>query len=823
MRALEVKRRWGGWFGFLIRLSMVLVLWVPVPIGLYAAHRLSKIADEVPELPDISELEPAYGSRVERLDGAWLGGSLVTEHVPFDDLPPDVIGAFLAAEDEDFFTHRAFNFRSILRAAVQNYQAGRTVQGGSTITQQLAKQFMGREKSYQRKLRELLLARRLEATVPKTELLAIYLRTVFLGHTVYGVTQASWFYFERDPRELTINQAATLAGMLPAPNRFDPLRHPERSKKRRDRVLRRMRAMGALTEDGLASELEKPLELPEDRLRTGPPLDPDALHSALTYLAEDEELSDKTWGEGAYTLVMPHDSVSQLDARRALLDAVHAYDRRQGWRGPVGKIEQGSGDAEGVEFFGEKLDALRITGPLRLGVIASVDKNAITVLVDGAKVTLPLEQIDWAEPSTTARHYKRPVRLRDARRAFAVGDVIVVRALGEEEKTSEEGPTHELVQRPIMQGAFFAMETLTGRTRASIGGVDPWEDAFHRAEQGCRQPGSVFKPVVYGEALSMGFTTATMVADTPRDDVSSVHGGVWTPRNADRNFRGYITLARALASSRNIPTVSLMERIGAKRVIRRARSLGIDTPLDPVPALALGASCVHPYQMVRVYAAFQRNGTRVKTPRIETLIDAQGDVVRDEGHFASPHLPLMQRLDRMTTPLPPRRRGSKGVSDEVAYLMWWLLRQVAIRGTAHKLPGDWNVAGKTGTTNAFDTWFMGFDGQLTAGVWVGSDKNLVEFGRGEHGATVAMPAFIDFYTPRAMLFPEEYEETEKPYPAAIPEDISYHKIDLATGLLAREREPGVEYPFAGDTQPFEMAPTRGTRQAEQIDELLLEY
>ena len=163
------------------------------------------------------------------------------------------------------------------------------------------------------------------------------------------------------------------------------------------------------------------------------------------------------------------------------------------------------------------------------------------------------------------------------------------------------------------------------------------------------------------------------------------------------------------------------------------------------------------------------------------------------------------------------------MSDEVAYLMWWLLRQVAIRGTAHKLPGDWNVAGKTGTTNAFDTWFMGFDGQLTAGVWVGSDKNLVEFGRGEHGATVAMPAFIDFYTPRAMLFPEEYEETEKPYPAAIPEDISYHKIDLATGLLAREREPGVEYPFAGDTQPFEMAPTRGTRQAEQIDELLLEY
>ena len=825
MRALKVKRRWGGWFGFAIRLVTVLLLWVPVPVGLYAANKLSSIAKEVPELPDISVLEPTYGSRVERLDGAWIGGRFATEHVPFDDLPPEVIGAFLAAEDEDFFTHRAFNMRSIARAAMQNYQAGRTVQGGSTITQQLAKQFMGTEKSYQRKLRELLLARRLEATVPKTELLAIYLRTVFLGHTVYGVTQASWFYFERDPRELTINQAATLAGMLPAPNRFDPLRFPERSKKRRDRVLRRLQAIGALTDQELERELAKPLELPEHRRRTSEPLDPDALHSALTYFAEDEELPDKTWGEGGYTLVLPHDAIAQADARRSLLEAVHAYDRRQGWRGPLATLTVKTEDKQGFDAalarFGEEIEELDLKGPLRPGVITSAEKEEIEVFVDGQTIALPLEQISWAEPSTTERHYKRPVRLRDARRAFSRGDIVALRRRSNE---SEEGEgRYELVQRPIMEGAFHVMESLTGRTLASIGGIDPWQDAFHRAEQGCRQPGSVFKPIVYSEALSMRMSVATMVADTPREDVTSVYGKVWTPRNADRNFRGYITLARALASSRNIPTVSLMERVGAARVIQRARALGIETPLDPVPALALGASCVHPYQMVGVYAAFQRNGARVSTPRIETLLDRRGDVVRDEGHFAAPHLPLMQRLDRMTKPPPPRRRGSKGVSDQVAYIMWWMLRQVAIRGTAHDLPNEWNVAGKTGTTNAFDTWFMGFDGQITAGVWVGSDKNLVEFGRGEHGATVAMPAFVSFYEPRARTFPEDVEEIDKPYPAAIPEGISYHKIDLATGLLAREREPGVEYPFIDDTQPFEMAPTRGTRQAEQIDELLLDY
>lgn len=822
MRALEVKRRWGGWFGFAIRFVMILLLWAPIPTGLYVANKLSSIANEVPELPDISILEPTYGSRVERLDGAWLAGSFATEHVPFDELPPDVVGAFLAAEDEDFFTHRAFNMRSIARAAMQNYQAGRTVQGGSTITQQLAKQFMGTEKSYQRKLRELLLARRLEATVPKTELLAIYLRTVFLGHTVYGVTQASWFYFERDPRDLTINQAAILAGMLPAPNRFDPLRFPERSKKRRDRVLRRLQAIGALTDAQLERELEKPLELPEQRRRTSAPLDPDALHSALTYFAEDEELPEKTWGEGSHTLVLPHDALAQADARRSLLDAVHAYDRRQGWRGPLARLaltDERELDAA-LSRFDARIKSLDLEGSLRLGVVTSAEKDNIEVHVDGQKISLPIEQISWAEPSTTERHYKRPVRLRDARRAFSVGDVIALRRLSDPPK-GEGG--HVLVQRPIMEGAFYVMESLTGRTLASIGGIDPWKDAFHRAEQGCRQPGSVFKPVVYSEALSMRMSVATMVADTPREDVTSVYGKVWTPRNADRNFRGYITLARALASSRNIPTVSLMERVGATRVIQRARALGIETPLDPVPALALGASCVHPYQMVRVYAAFQRNGARVSTPRIETLLDHRGDVLRDEGHFSAPHIPLMQRLDRMTKPLPPRRRGSKGLSDQVAYIMWWMLRQVAIRGTAHDLPDDWNVAGKTGTTNAFDTWFVGFDGQTTAGVWVGSDKNLVEFGRGEHGATVAMPAFISFYEPRARLFPEDYEEIDRPYPAAIPEDVSYHKIDLATGLLAREREPGVEYPFIEDTQPFEMAPTRGTRQAEQIDELLLEY
>ena len=436
MRALEVKRRWGGWFGFAIRFVMILLLWAPIPTGLYVANKLSSIANEVPELPDISILEPTYGSRVERLDGAWLAGSFATEHVPFDELPPDVVGAFLAAEDEDFFTHRAFNMRSIARAAMQNYQAGRTVQGGSTITQQLAKQFMGTEKSYQRKLRELLLARRLEATVPKTELLAIYLRTVFLGHTVYGVTQASWFYFERDPRDLTINQAATLAGMLPAPNRFDPLRFPERSKKRRDRVLRRLQAIGALTDAQLERELEKPLELPEQRRRTSAPLDPDALHSALTYFAEDEELPEKTWGEGSHTLVLPHDALAQADARRSLLDAVHAYDRRQGWRGPLARLaltDERELDAA-LSRFDARIKSLDLEGSLRLGVVTSAEKDNIEVHVDGQKISLPIEQISWAEPSTTERHYKRPVRLRDARRTFSKGDVIALRRLSDPPK-----------------------------------------------------------------------------------------------------------------------------------------------------------------------------------------------------------------------------------------------------------------------------------------------------------------------------------------------------------------------------------------------------
>ncbi len=806
----------GGWLGVCLRAILVLVCWSPIPAALVAFGGLLHLAQEVPEVPDLRALEVEWPSRIERLDGGRIAGAEATAEVPFGDLPPQLITAFLAAEDEDFFTHDAFNARAILRAALANWRAGTTVQGGSTITQQLAKRFMGDERSYQRKVRELLLARRLEATHSKTELLATYLRTVFMGHTVYGVTQASWFYFGRDPRDLSVGQAATLAGMLPAPNLYDPLRHPEEARRVRDRVLRRMRAIGALSDADLDAALRAPLDLHHTPESDAASL-PWARTTAVKFL--HDSVGEQAWGSGGYRLVMPHNPVAQADAQLAIQRAVLEYEKRQGWRGPLARAATPDDLDPLIDALARRDDP---RGRLRLGVVTRAWDEGIEVARGEHRIEIPLGRLRWAEPSSTPRHYKNPVTLRVARRAFARGDLLALTPADGAADNGAASNAWDVVPRPSMNGALYAMNSKTGRLVASIGGVDP-ADAFHRAEQGCRQPGSVFKPIVYGEALSARISAASMLSDTPRE-VTSSRGKVWKPRNADRNFRGYMTMARAIMGSRNIPTINLAEYVGIERIAARAKRLGISTPLDPVPSLALGSSCVHPREMVGVYAAISRRGHTVESPTIETLIDARGDVVRDEGSFTAPHLPVAMRLDRIAT--PPRER-TRGFSAEVAYILGWMLRRVVRSGTAHELPDAWLVAGKTGTTNTFDTWFVGMDDHLSAGVWIGSDLNTREIGAGEHGATVAMPAFADFMAPRVTARTEEIEEAERAgeiaWPADAPERIRLISIDEPTGLRAREGEPGRIYPFIRGTAPDAYAPTKATRQAERIDELSLEF
>ncbi|MEM1348362.1 MAG: transglycosylase domain-containing protein [Myxococcota bacterium] len=801
--------RRGGWLGAAARALFVLVLWAPVPAAVGAALVLTKLAREVPELPDVTVLKPAYGSSVRALDGRVVAGRHATGPVPLDDLPPLLLGAILAAEDEDFFTHRAFDARAIARAAFVNARSGKRAQGGSTITQQLAKQFMGRERSYTRKLQELLLARRMEATLGKRRVLELYVQGVFLGRTAHGVTQASWLYFGRDPRRLSLGQMATIAGILPAPSAFEPIGHPQAAERQRDRVLERMVSLGMITQADADAARDAPLEV----ARSAPPDDfPWMRTTGLRHLVE--AYGERAWAHGGHTVTLAHDVAAQARARRALAGAARAYDRRQGWRGALAHLKDGAKDAV-LKLLAEQDASARHV----LGVVEDVTRERAVVSLGEHRVVLEEEAWSWAAPAGVPRHYKRPARLRDARRALSVGDVVLLeRALG---GTAPGDEVVTLAQPPWVEGAMVAIEPRSGRVLASVGGVLPARSMFHRAEQGCRQPGSAFKPIVYSEALGLGFTPATMLSDLPAEFMAG-RDKVWTPRNADRDFRGYVMLADALASSRNIPTAHLMERLSPERVVGRAKRYGITTPLDAVPALGLGASCVRPVELAEAYAVYARGGRTIEAHLVDHVRDETGAVLEDHGAMSAPFATTAQRLDRA---LDAEMRSERALSVQLAFVMKRLLRRVVTRGTAHELPQAWPIIGKTGTTNEYDTWFVGMDDQVVVATWIGSDRNTRPISSGEHGATVAMPAFAQWYAPLGAPFEARADEAAEDVPKTWldeepPERVVLERVDPRSGLLSRS---GVELPFLAGSEPVLNAPTRTTRRLEQIDQFFDEF
>jgi penicillin-binding protein 1A len=687
-----------------VRLVLVVALWLPLPAGLLFGLQLLKFANELPDVPDIETLRPEHPTRVETIDGWYLGGSHYTRSVPFEELPTHVVAAFIAAEDENFFSHQALSFRGILRAALENYKIGRTVQGASTITQQVARQFLTTEKTYERKVKEILLARRLEATYSKVAILDVYLDSVFMGHTAYGVTQASWFYFGKSPVELDVGEAAVLAGVLPAPNHYSPVVDMEQAIRERARVLRRMRDIGALTTDEMNRwndaeiVLTRDEEIEQERM-------PRAFQTGLRFA---NALGDQMWESGGATIVVPHQVIRQARARDAVRQGVIALDRRQGWRG----VPARSRDDAAVD---ERLDGQQ--GRFVLGRVEAVERDEATVVVGREVVKLALEDSRWAEPDSTRRHYKRPVELDEFAEILQPGDLVFVDRQGRP----------QLFQPPAYEGLITAVDTATGRLRAAVGGFDADLDEFDRVFQGCRQPGSVFKPVVYSEALSKGLTPATMLSDVPTE-VATGRGDVWRPKNADRDFKGYVTLANALAWSRNIPTVNLMDHLGPSNVVARAKRLGVtESKLDTTSSVSLGASCLRPYEVVQVFGAFQRSGRVMRVSPVSWWVDDQGAARDDALHFAVEDWRVAARLSRMARVAP---LADRGISENVAYIMQQLLRRVVTSGTAHELPDEWMVAGKTGTTNEYDGWFVGFDGRQTVAAWIGSDKNERPLGRG---------------------------------------------------------------------------------------------
>lgn len=737
------------------------------------------------DLPDYSQLqdyEPPVMTRVHAGDG-----SLVAEYarerrlyVPIQAVPKQVINGFLAAEDKNFYEHGGLDFTGIARAGVnliQNFGSGRRPQGASTITQQVAKNFLlTNEVSYTRKIKEALLALKIERTYSKDKILELYLNEIYLGLGAYGIAAASLVYFDKAVNELTVQEIAYLASLPKAPNNYHPYRFRERALERRNWVIDRMAEAGLVKAADADKAKRTGLGVVQNKTAQQ--------HTfAAEYFAEEvrrelyERYGEKKLYEGGLSVRTTLDPKMQLIARKSLIDGLVKYDEAHGWRGAVKQIDI-SGDW-GVKLA--EVKALNDVSPWRLSVVLEVnDQSARIGLQPGRDPTgyvgkdrdigiLPLDGVRWARVSG-----KAPTKVAQV---LNPGDVVYVEA-------AEKGPGQfRLRQVPEISGGMVVQDPWTGRVLAMVGGFSYDQSQFNRATQALRQPGSSFKPIVYAAALDNGYTPSSLVLDAPIELDQGAGQGVWKPENYENNFFGPSTLRFGIEHSRNVMTVRLAQDVGMPLIAEYSKRFGVYDSLPPYLSFSLGAGETSLLRMVTAYAMFDNGGRRVKPTLVDRIQDRYGHTVyrHDERECIGcsakkwenqPEPSLIDRREQVIDPM-------------TAYQITSMMEGVVLRGTAGSAGFQREVgkpvAGKTGTTNDYkDAWFIGFTPDVVVGVYFGFDKPR-SLGRGETGGSLAAPVVKNFM--KAAL-------ADKPAaPFRVPPGIKLIRIDPKTGMRAGPDTP----------------------------------
>ncbi len=697
--------------------------------------------------------------------------------VPLSAMPKMLVEAFVAAEDARFFKHKGIDFFSMVRAFLKNIEAGTIVQGGSTITQQVAKSFfLSPERSYSRKAREAILAYRIDKALAKEEILFLYLNQIYLGHGAYGVGTAARTYFGKSVSELNLAECAVLAGLPQAPSRYSPVLHPGRAKQRQVYVLNRMIAEGYITDAEATEAINTILDIRDER---NPYSDEVPYYAEYVRQYVEEKYGRKVlYEEGLqiYTAV----NVEMQDIGRSVLESgLRALDKRQGYRGPLKHLEP-----DDIEAFCQELQDTLEAQPLQAdrviqGVVLAVDDDAAraTVRIGADTGSLPLEEMSWArkpDPEVSCD----AVKVEKVSQVLKEGDVISVRVKG---KGEEPRTWHlSLEQIPVVEGAILCMETETGHVNAAVGGRDFKVSQFNRATQSRRQPGSAFKPIIYAAALDNGYTPASVVIDAPKVFEDTERGFTWKPRNYEEDFLGPTLFRTALVHSRNLVTIQILEDIGVDYVIHYARRLGIESNLSRNLSIALGSSGVSLLELVHAYSVFANQGYRVEPCFIIRILDRDGNIL-EENYPES----------------------EKVIEKNTAYLITNLLQGVVEDGTGRRVKAlNRPVAGKTGTTNTFeDAWFVGYTPDYVTGVWVGFDEEK-SLGIGETGSRAASPIWLTFM--RTIL-------KDKPVRLfQVPDGVVFAKIDAETGLLANpESERTLFECFKEGTAPTESSKRGG--------------
>lgn len=724
------------------------------------------------ELPDIGQLEHVQYQtplKIYSQDKLLIGQFGEKRRIPIaiNQVPRQQINAFLAAEDDRFYTHPGVDYKGLLRAANQLLTTGKKTQGGSTITMQVARNFLlSKEKTFLRKLKEILVSLQIEQRYSKDQILELYLNKIYMGQRAYGVAAAAQTYYGKSLNELKLYQQAMIAGLPKAPSVYNPIVNKERALERRNYVLRRMLELGHIN----TSEYDQAINSPDDAA-----IQPTNIQFNAPFIAEmaRQELVEK-YGDDAYTLglnvytTVP--SRLQAAADHALQSALHEYDERHGYRGlPHKKFKTG-----------QSLATLKAIGDCRQAVVSAVSATQISAtLSDDSSVSISWQNVPWKQSGF------RKIRIGAANASFIQpNDIVWIRQLADQSWT--------LTQIPAAEGALAALNAQTGAILAISGGFDFYHSGYNRATQSKRQPGSGFKPFIYTAALEKGFTPASIINDAPIVIQDPSLENDWRPENYNRKYLGPTALRVALRQSINLVSIRLLQDIGMPYALETAMRFGFSREqLPSTLSLALGSGYAPPLRMAAAYAVFANGGFLIKPYLIERIEDHAGNEV-----FQAKPAEAVCR-DCQETVVTVNKTAPRVISEQTHFLMNSLLRDVVQNGTAtlakQKL-GRNDLAGKTGTTNEQrDAWFNGFAADIVASAWIGFD-NLHPLGKGETGGKAALPMWIEFM--KTAL--ENTPETALTPPAGIVQ--AY--INPRDGLLLNQNSSGGiwEY-FIEGTQP----------------------
>lgn len=800
---------------------------------------------DLPDISHIAQYNPPVVSEVYSRDGQLIGEFWQEKRLltPIDQIPEQVIDAFLASEDQRFYEHTGVDFRSIFRAFIKNLRAGRVVQGGSTITQQVARSLLlSRDRTYRRKIKEAILATEIERKLDKDEILYLYLNQIYLGNRAYGVQAAAWNYFNKPLRELNLAEIAMIAGLPSAPAVMAPTNNPDQAKRQQKKVLERMVNAGTISREQAEAAYKQTLKI------YYAPTDKEFNARYVPYLTEyirrivtDQYGSERLYS-GGLRIETTVDYKTQVEAQQAVRDGLRVIDKRQGFRGPITTLPPSEWTAFADKIHKEILakektyffippppEAIKAMTPLQ------PDKLYQAVVTE----TYPDGSFD-----VLVGHDKGHVRNGDRKWVFRTirdGWVVWVALKAGHRPAAGNDTPFVLEQEPRVEGALFSLDPRTGEVRAIVGGYDFERSEFNRATQAIRQPGSAFKPIIYSAALDKGYTPMTTITDSP---VTFQVGETdyWSPQNYGRKFHGPMSLTQALKNSINVIAVKIFHDIGINYVIAYANKLGIRSEIRPYLSSALGASDVRLDEMVSAYSVFPTLGVHHEPVAISRIVDRKGQVLEE---FHPPPAPkhdvtlslqeekqlntelfseaqdFLRKTSLEITPeeieilygarIPP----GHVISPQTAFIMTRLMKNVVDAGTGtHARLEGWEAGGKTGTTNnETDAWFIGYTANMCTGVWVGYE-NKRRLGRGMTGGVVAAPIWHQYMS--AAL------NGVAPIPLPIPEGIELAQLNDLTGGSALYHAKREALEDQGVDVPEGVTPSRASdflfEDAEEFEE-----